>query len=276
MPILSNLNEIGIDSEIRSKKIIASLTTFPKRINKVHKTIQTILTQTLKPDKVILYLTSKEFPNKEEDLPENLLKLKEFGLEIEWCEYMRSYQKIVPAMMKYPDDIIITFDDDFYYPNNLIYDLYTAYLKEPKCIHANRTWRGYFNKDKFEMYSTNKMFTTKFEDKSYFNLLMGYGVVLYPPHSLNEQFNDSDKFMNLIPTHDDVWLWAMSVLNRTKTIQEKGFNFSILPVEDTQEVALHKVNHKGSTTGMDTKEAYRKILMIFPEIINILKEESND
>lgn len=33
---------------------------------------------------IILQLSEDEFPNKENDLPENLLKLKEFGLTINW------------------------------------------------------------------------------------------------------------------------------------------------------------------------------------------------
>ena len=41
------------------------------------KTIEQLLTQSLAPDKIILWLANSQFPNKEKDLPENLLKLIE-------------------------------------------------------------------------------------------------------------------------------------------------------------------------------------------------------
>lgn len=61
------------------EKIIVSLTSFPARINIVVKTIKTLLTQTLKPDAVILWLAPEQFPNGEKDLPQELLDLKQYG-----------------------------------------------------------------------------------------------------------------------------------------------------------------------------------------------------
>ena len=62
------LKESGITSTKRTPKIIASLTTFPERINTVEKTIKTILNQTLKPDEVVLWLAESQFPKLEEEL----------------------------------------------------------------------------------------------------------------------------------------------------------------------------------------------------------------
>ena len=55
------------------------------------------------------------FPQREENLPRDLLKLRSFGLTIDWCENLRSYKKLIPAIEKYPDDIIVTADDDVFY-----------------------------------------------------------------------------------------------------------------------------------------------------------------
>ncbi len=41
---------------------------------------------------VILYLAEEQFPNKEADLPGKLLKFKENGLTIKWCEDLKSYK----------------------------------------------------------------------------------------------------------------------------------------------------------------------------------------
>ncbi|MBQ2886366.1 MAG: hypothetical protein IJE43_21810 [Alphaproteobacteria bacterium] len=42
-------------------KVIVSLTSYPARINIVHKTIESLLNQTYKADKVILYLAYEQF-----------------------------------------------------------------------------------------------------------------------------------------------------------------------------------------------------------------------
>ena len=76
------VKDYGITTQKRNKKIIASLTTFPNRINSVHKTIATLLTQTLKPDEVILWLAESQFPYKK--LPDNLTNLEKFRLSIKW------------------------------------------------------------------------------------------------------------------------------------------------------------------------------------------------
>jgi len=77
---------LGVSDEIRKPQLIVSLTSYPARINSVHITINTLLQQSLKPNKVILWLASEQFPNKENDLPDNLLRLKDYGLTIEWCD----------------------------------------------------------------------------------------------------------------------------------------------------------------------------------------------
>ena len=52
-----------LNTKKRNDKIIVSLTSFPGRIHLVHKTIQTILLQSIKPDLVELWLAKEQFPN---------------------------------------------------------------------------------------------------------------------------------------------------------------------------------------------------------------------
>ncbi|MCQ2744694.1 MAG: glycosyltransferase family 8 protein, partial [bacterium] len=84
-----NVTEYGLTVNKRHPQLIVSLTSFPERIDKIDKTINTLLNQTIKPDKLILWLAYEQFPNRENDLPENLLKLKNYGLEIMWCEDLK-------------------------------------------------------------------------------------------------------------------------------------------------------------------------------------------
>ena len=265
--------EVGVINSDRETKIIVSLTSHPKRIKSVIKTIKTLLTQSLKPDKVILWLAVEQFTNKENNLPIELLNLKEYGLSIEWCEDIRSYKKIVPTLIKYPDSIIITVDDDIYYAKDTVEVLYHSYLNNPKCIHANRCdWLKVVTKEDVICERTKELFLDKHRAQcSYRNRLTGYGAVLYPPNSLHCDVIKKEIFMNIIPTHDDIWLWAMAVLNSTKTVLVKGYSESINYVEDSQEVGLCKINKKGK--GMSIKKAYDEVFKIYPQIVEIVNGE---
>ena len=130
--------DLGVTKEKRNPQIIVSLTTYPARIDKVNRAIKTLLTQSTKPDRVILWLAESQFPNKEADLPKKLLKLCKYGLEIKWCEDLKSYKKLIPTIVKYPNDVVITVDDDLLYDKHMIEKLYNSYLKHPQCISCLR------------------------------------------------------------------------------------------------------------------------------------------
>ena len=90
--------EYGITSEKRNPQVIVSLTSYPARMPFVHVALNTLLTQTFKPDRVILWLAEEQFPNIENDIPEEVLKLKDYGLEIRWTEDIKSYKKLLPSL----------------------------------------------------------------------------------------------------------------------------------------------------------------------------------
>ena len=100
---------------LTNKKIIVSLTSYPARIDVVNTTIESILNQSLKANRIILWLAPEQFPNKEKDLPDKLIKLKKYGLIIDWYHDIGSYKKLIPTLKLYPNDIIVTADDDVLY-----------------------------------------------------------------------------------------------------------------------------------------------------------------
>ena len=70
----------------RWKKIIVSLTSWPKRIFNVATVLNSLLKQEIKPDLIELNLCIVEFPNKEKNLPNdlNLLLKTNKNIEINW------------------------------------------------------------------------------------------------------------------------------------------------------------------------------------------------
>ena len=271
--VCPEVKECGINIPQREVPVIVSLTSFPERINIVVKTVKTLLTQTMKPDMVILWLAPEQFPNRENDLPKELLDLREFGLTIDWYRDIRSYKKIIPTLKKYPDSIIITTDDDIYYAPDTVESLYKSYLEHPEEIQAHRCdWLSVGVNNKIVWAKTRELYKDKHKGESSFRQrLTGYGAVLYPPHSLYKDVLDEEKIAKTIPTHDDIWLWAMAVLAGTKTRLVKGYSESINYIEDSQQFGLCKVNKKG--VGMGLGEAYEIIFKEYPQISDKLKND---
>ena len=86
----------------------------------------------------VLYLATDEFPRREEDLPRELLALRSERFEIRWTTNIRSYKKLIPALKDFPDDIIITFDDDLLFRPELVERLLIGYKKYPALIQCHR------------------------------------------------------------------------------------------------------------------------------------------
>ena len=270
------VNELGVTKLKREEKVIVSLTSFPQRINIVAKTIKTLLNQTMKPDDVILWLAPEQFPNLEKDLPQELLDLKQYGLTIDWYKDIRSYKKIIPTLKKYPNSVIITVDDDIYYAKDTIDTLYRSYLNHKDEIQAHRCdWLILDKNNEITWEKTRELYLDRHRNiASFRNRLTGYGAVLYPPNCFYKDVVNEELIKELIPTHDDIWLWAMATLKGYKTRLLKGYSESINYVEDSQQYGLCKINKKG--VGMSLGEAYKIITNKYPELLNILKQEESD
>lgn len=114
-------------------KIIVSLTSWTKRINNVVPVLTTILNQDTKADVIQLNLSLEEFPNKEADLPKDLVEMaKNTQLEIEWVEGNDGvFKKIIPTLKKHYGEeyYLLSIDDDFLYRKDYI-TMMIKYLKK--------------------------------------------------------------------------------------------------------------------------------------------------
>ena len=103
--------------------IVVSITSWIKRIGYVKKVIESIMDNTIQPDRVYLNLSKSEFVNIE--LPKDLVEYFESDerLIINWVdgENTKTMKKVFPILQYLDDDdIIITADDDIIFPNDLI------------------------------------------------------------------------------------------------------------------------------------------------------------
>ncbi|MDO5521296.1 MAG: glycosyltransferase [bacterium] len=251
----------GLTEEKREREIIVSLTTYNKRIEKVDLVITSLLRQTVKPDRIQLYLDEAEFTQK--DLNKHLRTLQKRGVEIYFCRDLKPHKKYYYAMKNHPDAIVITVDDDIIYENDLIEKLYESYMQYPDCVSAMRVHSMKFNAD-----GTIKPYTEwKHRDKS--KILepdmalfpTGCGGVLYPPHTLDEQVYNIEELEELCLCGDDIWLKAMAVRKGTKTVLAAWQN-PLAYIEDTQDIGLHNQN-----VGQNKNdEMIEKVFNRYPEV----------
>jgi len=255
-PFYKKTKTSGITSTKRDPLLIVSLTSYPERMKTIHFTLHTLLNQSIKPDKLILWLAKEQFPRREKDIPRKVRRLKKYGLSIEWCSDIRSYKKLIPTLKEYPDDIIVTADDDIYYPNNWLELLYESYLKNKEIIHCHRAHKIIFDENKKILQYKDWEKQTTSRDISFLTFFTGAGGILYPPHSLLIDVSKQDLFMKLTPDADDIWFWAMAVLNGTK-IQIVENNISkIAVIDETQDLGLWRSVNISGENDIKLKNAF--------------------
>ena len=207
-----NQKQYGLDE---NSNIIISLTSYPARIGTVWLTIATLLNQTKKPYKVILWLAEEQFPNKK--LYSKLINLQKRGLEIAYCEDLMPHKKYYYTMQQYPDYFVVTADDDIFYPENHLEKLWEGYKEYPGNIICHWSHKIGFDQDgNFLPY--NDWENNGKDRPSLLNLAVGCNGVLYPPKSLSNEAFDVDKIKKYALHTDDLWLKCMSILNDIKVI----------------------------------------------------------
>ena len=210
-----NSKEHGItDEKLNEKNIIISLTTYDKRIFNVYLAIESIMQQTVKPNKIILWL-SEDFKNV--NLPITLLNQQNRGLTINYCKDILSYKKLIPTLKLYNDSIIITIDDDIIYNYDFIENLINAHKNNPNNIYCYRMHRMKLTKNLLLDKYINWNWDYKGLDISPFNFPTGIGGILYPPNCFTDEVLNEDMFTKICKYADDVWFKAMSLLNNVQS-----------------------------------------------------------
>ena len=232
---------IGVNkSEERNPKIIASLTSYPARFDILSVTIKSILLQSMKADKVILWLGSD---SKNAELPGNIVELKKYGLEIRLVDdNIMPHKKYFYAMQEFPNDIIITFDDDVVYSPFTISSLIKTHFAFPECVCARRVHRIIFEDGVMIPYNKWEFNCTSLKKPSYMLFATGIGGVLYPPNSLYKCALDIERVKNECLRADDVWLKVMEMLAETKVTWTRCLLIVPPDVKQNQSIGLAQGN----------------------------------
>ncbi|MCE0733804.1 hypothetical protein LWH48_13570 [Halomonas sp. G15] len=233
-----SLKNITQEESIVKGELVLSLTTYSKRIHDVYLVLESIAQQTVLPNRVVLWLAEDEFDL--DDLPVSIKSRISFGLEVRFCEDIKSYKKIIPAIGNFPESVIITLDDDVLYPRDTIEILLKNHKKNPNAIIGNRAHEITYRKGKIRPYRKWKK-ETKNNNENIF--LTGCGAILYPSGSLHKDVIKKEIFTNICPYADDVWLFFMAKMNGTEIINAQGRDFrDFIEISNNYSVGLNKLN----------------------------------
>lgn len=234
-------------------KIVVSLTTSPKRINYIKPVIDCMLNQSRKPDKIYLNLP-KVFKrnNTTFDMPLPNFITQNETIVVNFCDDIGPATKIIPTVYKETDNntLILSIDDDIYYPPHIIQLYLTMSKKFENCIITGTSFVP--NKTQSDQYWFNNI---KENITPYFNgqiadLLEGYGGVLYKRQFFNNELlqnfyknitNDGCKFGDDLNLSNLFKKYGVRIINLNMNIEYNGFDKSRISVlkYGLNEDALH-------------------------------------
>ena len=262
---------IGVTSVKRRQKIVVSLTSYPARIDTVWLTIETLLRQSMKPDELILWLADEQFPNKDL-LPKRLVNQTKRGLQIKFCDKdLKSHKKYYYTMKEYPEDIVILADDDIFYPYDTIEQLMKMHKKFPLDVCACTTQVIDPSIDANPILWRNPNVDESIIHSSRVQVFTGSGS-LFPPHSLSENFLDSDAIMKYCLFADDMWLTFNALANNTRiTSFPKWRSFPVM-IYNTSKTGLWNINF---SEGQNDKQ-WTNLKTHYKNEFEIIKQNYNE
>ncbi|MGN7437640.1 MAG: glycosyltransferase family A protein [Alcanivorax sp.] len=248
-------------------ELVVSLTSYPPRYKYLLPTLESLLAQTIKADRIVLAIAKDDM----NALPEEVLALKAKGLEILETQDLRSFKKLIPALDLFPNAYIVTTDDDVHYPPSWLEGLVAHHDGSDNSVVCNVGHGIVLGDDHLPVsYKDWNWCINNVAPDTQF-IPIGVGGVLYSPKSLKRpEVFDNEKFMALCPYADDLWFYFMGKINDAKYIKApfKGY-----PVNwpGSQEVSL-SLKNTGRTDGISRNDTQLKNLI--KEFGNIFSSKS--
>lgn len=226
--------------------VVVSLTSYPKRFAQLHLVLTSLILQSQSNFKLVLTLSKLEIEDISK-LPRKIIFFKKYGLEIIFEEGNNlSHKKYTSVIKKYPNQIIITVDDDIIYPKNVVKNLIKTSRINHNCIVANILKEIHCKNNQFEIYS-NWPYLTKQIDSSKHYLPIGAGGVLYPSGILEDA---TPQNFDLVKYTDDLWLKFYTHKKGIKVVKCLGQkNQFYIPIRKYVKMNIGGLNNKNVDSG---------------------------
>lgn len=228
---------LGEKSRHLPNPLVVSFTSIPSRMGVVDITIRSLLDQTVRPERIVLWLE----PHMEGRVPDRVGALAGERFEIRFRDGRSSHMKLVPALQEFPEHVVVTCDDDQIYPRDWLERLYREHRDHPGEVVAHECRRILYDAHG-EPLAYRKWRRERPGTSHPDTLALGYGGVVYPPGSLHPDVTDEAAFMELAPRADDLWFKAMEDRQGTGVRRSASPPRKPLPVLFSQRVTLGSTN----------------------------------
>ena len=195
-------------------QVVITMTSWKGRIHVVGKCIYYFFTrQTEKPDVFYLWLSAEEFPNREKDLPADLLAVVEaFGVRLCWTETNEYIYKRWNIYPQHYSDMVISIDDDILFDSRLV-EVAKKHLSESNVVYGifkDLMYSYAFVPGKTRDYNLSEPLSLRYR-------WLGCSVIC--PNSFPmEAMSDENKVLRdkICRRCDETWLKPFSLMNDTK------------------------------------------------------------
>lgn len=214
--VLAAPNRNALNSEERTERVIVSLASYPARFAHIHIALKSIMLQSMKPDRIIVWLDEGAGQG---GLTQKMLEMEQYGVEYRYVKDLKAHKKYIYVMQEFPEDIVITIDDDVIYPKDMIETLVKVHRRYPKAVCARRVHKITKNADgTIAPYHDWLGEYCGCDTPSHELVAIGVGGILYPPHCLYEKAFDEELIGKLCLKADDIWLKFMELLKGTRVV----------------------------------------------------------
>ena len=124
--------------ENTAKNVIVSLTSYGARLTELKYTLYSLITQTVHPEKIIVNIAFDDEPR----ITPELRQFEKYGVEFYLTEDLRSYKKLVPTAIRFPEKAIVTCDDDIFFQKNWLQILLSESESYPGEIISHLTYKN--------------------------------------------------------------------------------------------------------------------------------------
>lgn len=249
-------------------RIIVSMTSYPARIKNVPFAIFALLKlQKLPPDEIHLWLALPQFPNKESDLPDELVVMAKSGLmTIHWLPKDTVCHKRHEIFHYcHPNDCVFIIDDDTFHKDTLISTVMEYHTKYPNAVisYNNGTLHQYQGKHILYNASPN--------GGPYTNLGRINGNSMFPAHIMPKEVYSYDYAKQrdyCTPICDESWITPWLVYYDIPIIWLNfGWGTEIDPEHIKLMDGLVSQTHKIESNGLERRDNWlSNVLDTFPFI----------
>lgn len=234
--------------KIIDAKLIVNLTTWTKRDTCLYPMLKNLKQQTLRPDKIVLWLSEEEYDKNK--LPKSIQSCIDEKLltDVMWVKKNTKGHKRYDCFKYFNDAYNILLDDDILYKPNFLKELVSESKKHQNCITV-------YSSRSVEYVGVKVTEGTFIKEPSHKNQFIA-GRCCFPPHLFPKDSYEFEDLRNeYVLNCDESWYRPFFIKHNIKINVMYQWDNSHYPIiSDSQNSSLWNINRKILNNGMRDKE----------------------